>query len=88
VTVAPNAVTKVSGGLPNIARFSKDLPPVAATKLCIDTTGKVTSVAFLNKLEKHAAADLADALRAWRYAPYRPSGVATAACFVVALRMK
>jgi hypothetical protein len=89
VTVAPNAVTKVSGSLPNITKFSKtDVPAVAAAKLCIDTAGAVTSVDFVTKLEKHIATDLADALRAWRYSPYREKGIAFAACFVVTLRMK
>jgi serine/threonine protein kinase len=89
VTVAPNAVTKLSGSLPNIAKFSKtELPAVAAAKLCIDVNGAVTSVDFITKLEKHAATDLGDALRTWRYTPYREKGIAFSACFVVTLRMK
>jgi hypothetical protein len=83
-------VTKLSGDLPNIARFSKtaDLPAMAPAKLCIDTTGHVTSADFLVKLEKHVASDLGDALRTWRYAPYIKGGVALVACFVVTVRIK
>jgi serine/threonine protein kinase len=90
ITVAPNAVSKLSGDLPNIARFSKtsDLPAMAPAKLCIDTNGHVTSADFIGKLEKHVAADLSDALRTWRYAPYIKGGVALAACFVVTVRIK
>ena len=89
VTVAPNAVTKISGSLPNITKFARtELPSVAPAKLCIDTAGAVTSVDFMTKLDKRVAADLGDALRTWKYSPYREKGTAFSACFVVTVRMK
>jgi hypothetical protein len=59
-----------------------------ASKLCIDPTGRVASVDVITKLEARAAADLASALRTWRYAPYRDHGTAIPACFSLTLRTR
>jgi eukaryotic-like serine/threonine-protein kinase len=89
VTIAPNAVAKLSGDAPNISRLkSQNVPPVAAAKLCIDTSGSVTSVDFVTKLDKHIAGDLAEQLKAWKYKPYVRAGTPLGACFVVTMRMK
>ena len=89
VTVAPNAVVKLSGTVPNVVRASKDLPPMAAAKLCIDTAGAVTSVEFLSgKLERRVIADLGDSLKTWKYQPYKKAGTPVGACFVVTLRLR
>ncbi|MEP6862317.1 MAG: serine/threonine-protein kinase [Deltaproteobacteria bacterium] len=89
VTVAPNAVTKVSGESPNISRYkSQSLPTVTAAKLCIDTSGNVASVDFVGKLDKRVSTDLADQLKTWKYKPYELRGTAIGACFVVTMRMK
>ncbi len=87
IVVRPNAVSKISGDTPNIAAKG-DVPPVVAAKVCIDTGGRVSSVDVISKLEHHAAADLADALRTWRYAPYKDKGAAVPACFSVTLRTR
>ena len=63
-------------------------PPMIRAKLCIDTAGKVTVVNVLTRLDREASSDLAGALRAWSYAPYRRAGTPVAACFVVTLRVK
>ncbi|HET9988901.1 MAG TPA: PEGA domain-containing protein, partial [Kofleriaceae bacterium] len=89
VTVAPNAVTKLSGETPNISRYkTQTLPTIAAAKLCIDTAGNVASVDFVGKLDKRVAGDLADQLKTWKYKPYLVHGTAVGACFVVTMRMK
>jgi hypothetical protein len=89
VTVAPNAVTKVSGESPNISRYrSQSLPTITAAKLCIDTKGNVASVDFVGKLDKRVGEDLADQLKTWKYKPYLLRGTAIGACFVVTMRMK
>jgi hypothetical protein len=89
VTVAPNAVTKLSGDAPNISRLrSQNLPAVAAAKLCIDAAGSVSSVDFVGKLDKKVAGDLAEQLKTWKYQPYVKAGTALSACFVVTMRMK
>jgi cell wall-associated NlpC family hydrolase len=88
LTVAPNAVAKISGTVPNIVRATRDLPPVAAAKLCIDATGAVTSVDFISKLDHRVATDLGDALKSWRYQPYKHGGTPVSACFAVTLRLK
>ncbi len=87
--VAPTAVTKLSGETPNLGIAKNvDVPPVVAAKVCIDPAGAVTSATIINKLEHHANADLVDAIRTWRYAPYKQHGSPLAACFVVSFRVK
>ena len=67
---------------------SQNVPPIAAAKLCIDTSGSVTTVDFVTKLDKHIAGDLAEQLKTWKYKPYVRSGTPLGACFVVTMRMK
>jgi hypothetical protein len=87
--VPPNKVTKLSGEMPRLAvGKTNDIPPVVAAKLCIDTSGKVTNVDLMTKLERHAAADLVDAMQKWRYAPYKDNGTPAAACFAVSFKTK
>ena len=89
VTVAPNAVTKLTGDSPNISRYrSQSLPPITAAKLCIDKAGNVASVDFVGKLDKRVTEDLADQMKTWKYKPYLLRGTAIGACFVVTMRMK
>ena len=64
------------------------MPAVVAAKVCIDATGKVTSVDMITKLERLTSMDLAHAVRSWRYAPYRQAGVAVTACFGVSFRVQ
>ncbi|MCB9571338.1 MAG: hypothetical protein H6709_04545 [Kofleriaceae bacterium] len=90
VTVAPNAVTKVSGEVPTIravVRNNETVPSVVAAKMCIDTTGRVTSVDVM-KVTGDIATKLAAALRGWRYAPYKQGGIATPACFATTFKLK
>jgi len=61
---------------------------VVSAKLCIDVDGKVTSAYAITKIEHHAAEDLADVLKTWRYAPYKLNGKSNAACFAVSFRIK
>ncbi len=87
--VAPSAVTKLSGETPHLGvSRNVDLPPVVSAKVCIDTDGKVTSANAITKIERHSAEDLAELLKAWRYAPYKVNGTPTAACFAVSFRVK
>ena len=87
--VAPNAVKRVSGETPTLgASKPQNMPPVVSSKVCIDTAGAVTSVEILTKLERHTTSDLAAAIKAWRYAPYKQDGAAAAACFSVNFRVK
>jgi hypothetical protein len=88
IIVPPGAVTKLSGNTPSITVKNTNLPPVVVAKLCIDTTGQVTSADVLTKIETRAATDLADELRAWRYSPYKQGSLAVAACFVVTFKMR
>ena len=89
VTVPPNVVTKLSGNTPEVgASKNADIPPVIAAKVCIDETGRVTSADMLSKLQRHTASDFVDAIRTWKYAPYKQAGIATAACFAISFRVK
>jgi serine/threonine protein kinase len=87
-TIAPNAVSKLSGSIPDGVRAIKGTPAVAAAKLCIDASGAVASVDFISKLDRHLVDELTAALRTWRYQPYRKAGTAVPACFAVTLRLK
>ncbi|MCX5742398.1 MAG: serine/threonine protein kinase [Proteobacteria bacterium] len=88
LTVAPNTVTKLSGETPRLATKQTDLPAMVSAKVCIDVVGKVTTVDPITRLERHAAADLVDAMRTWRYAPYKHDGAPVAACFVVSFKSR
>ncbi|MBA3462882.1 MAG: protein kinase [Deltaproteobacteria bacterium] len=89
VTVPPNTVTKLSGSTPQLgASKNADIPPVIAAKLCIDAAGRVTSADMLTKLQRHTASDFVDAIKTWKYAPYKQAGIETAACFAISFRVK
>jgi hypothetical protein len=90
VIVPPNAVTKLSGEPPSIDKFKNvELPSNLAAKLCIDETGRVSSVEMATKVERRVATDLTEALRTWRYAPYKYKGTTPiGACFIVPFRVK
>ncbi|NVB78787.1 MAG: protein kinase [Kofleriaceae bacterium] len=87
--VPPNAVTRIAGDVPSVEKFKNvQLPSALAAKLCIDATGKVDSVAMVSKLDRRVAEDLQEALRGWRYAPYKKNGAASPACFVVTFKAR
>ncbi|HEY1546161.1 MAG TPA: hypothetical protein VGG28_00005, partial [Kofleriaceae bacterium] len=88
ITVAPNAVTKLSGAVPEGIHAAKGTPSIAAAKLCVDASGAVTNVDFITKLDRHLAADLSAALQSWKYQPYKKNGAAISVCFAVTLRLK
>ncbi len=89
VTVAPTAVRRVFGESPTLgASRPQDMPSVIAARVCIDANGTVTTVAILAKLERHTTADLTDAIKSWRYAPYQQNGQPVGACFAVSFRVK
>jgi hypothetical protein len=89
ITVAPTAVTRLSGDIPtfNTAR-NPEIPSIIAAKVCISAGGGVTSVAMLTKLESATANGIATTLRGWRYAPYKQAGTAVPVCFAVSFRVK
>ena len=82
-------VTKLAGSPPRIVKLRHDeVPDYIASKVCIDTTGRVTSATLISKVVGRAATDVPAALRNWRYAPYIRSGVPLPACFVVGFRVQ
>ncbi|HEY4059504.1 MAG TPA: PEGA domain-containing protein [Kofleriaceae bacterium] len=89
VTVAPTAVKKLSGELPELVS-KNDVASVVAAKLCIDWQGSVRSVDLITKLEPRMALEMKKTLGTWKYAPYQaPSArVPSAACFAVSFRTK
>jgi hypothetical protein len=89
VVVPAQQVQKLSGTTPNIEAFKNtDVPAMISAKLCIDQGGKVMAVAVLTKLDRQASGELAEALKAWTYAPFKQAGAPVNACFVVTLRVK
>jgi hypothetical protein len=89
VLVPPNAVTRIAGDTPTIGKTKRaEVPSVVAAKVCIDTTGTVTRVEMITKLERLTSVDLAHAVKTWRYAPYKQAGVAVPACFGVSFRVQ
>ncbi|HEY4177377.1 MAG TPA: protein kinase [Kofleriaceae bacterium] len=88
-TVAPNAVKRLSGEIPELVS-KNDVATVVAAKMCIDWQGSVTSVELITKLEPRMALEMKKTLATWKYAPYQAAGarVPTAACFAVSFRTK
>jgi glucose dehydrogenase len=64
------------------------MPAAVSAKVCIDTSGSVSDVTMMTKLERMTALDLARGIRTWTYAPYKENGLAVAACFVVSFKVK
>jgi len=90
VVVPPNAVRRTSGELPRIKtviRPGQKAPTAVTAKVCIDSSGRVTSV-VIYKLSGDIADALAEAIRTWRYSAYRTGGVAVPACFVNGFALK
>ncbi len=89
VVVPPTAVKRIGGAIPTVASSKRDqMPGSVSAKVCIDTSGTITDVAMMTKLERMTALDLARGIRTWTYAPYKDNGVAVAACFVVSFKVK
>jgi serine/threonine protein kinase len=89
VNVAPGAVKRLSGETPDIQKSKyTELPSVIAVKVCIDTTGNVTTVSMLTKVDHRTESSLESTLKNWKYAPYKRDNVATPACFSVPFRIQ
>jgi eukaryotic-like serine/threonine-protein kinase len=88
-TISSSAVRRTSGDQPNLRTLRMDeLPKVISAKICIDTSGNVTSVGIIQSIDRKFVKELQSTLKGWRYSPYLVSGVARAACFVVGMRTK
>ncbi len=90
VVVPPTAVHRTSGSLPKIktiVRPGQEAPTAVSVKICIDTSGRVSSV-VIYKLSGDVADALESAIRTWRYSPYLVGGAPTAACFVNPFALK
>jgi hypothetical protein len=91
VTIAPNLVKRTSGELGRIKAVVRDdetLPSTLAAKICIDASGKPTSVKVMSKTAADLAERLAKEMRSFRYTPYKQDGVAVPACFAETFRVK
>lgn len=84
--VATNAVAKLAGDLPRLKGNAGETHRDALVKMCIDTSGNVTSVRAVNSLGTIENA-LAKALSSWRYKPYIGSDGPSAVCFPLQLRL-
>lgn len=89
VPVSSAAVKRLSAEAPNLRTVRMDdLPKVISAKLCIDTSGTVTSVSIIQSIDSRFVKELQTTLKKWKYAPYMLNGTARAACFVVPMRTK
>jgi hypothetical protein len=89
VTVSASAVKRLSGEAPNLRTLRTDeLPKVISAKICIDTSGKVSNVSIIQRIDQRFVSDLQSTLKGWKYAPYTIDGTARPACFVVPMRTK
>jgi protein TonB len=85
--VAAGAVTKLSGEIPKLPSAGGESNGDALVKMCIDTSGKVTSVKVV-KSTGAIASDLSSALTSWRYKPYaNKDGQTSPVCFPLQLRL-
>ena len=89
-TIVPStAVKRISGDPPNIDRSKyTELPSLISVKLCIDTSGNVTSADVITKIDRRTANELVDSLKTWKYAPYKNGSAAVPVCFPVPFRVK
>jgi hypothetical protein len=89
VPVSASQVKRLSGDAPNLRTVRMDdLPKVISAKMCIDTSGNVSSVNIIQSIDGRFVKELQATLKRWRYAPYMVNGSARAACFVVPMRTK
>ena len=86
--VGPNAVTKLSGDVPVITVTGVDGASTdVIAKMCIDTSGHVTSVKLIKALPE-ISDELQHILGGWRYKPYtNPAGEISPACFPLQFRV-
>ena len=91
VVVPPNAVRRTYGEVPKlstIVRRGQEMPRGSVSaKICIDTSGAVTSVQVY-KLTGDVAASLAAAIKDWRYTTHKVDGKPVPACFVNSFTLK
>ncbi|MEM9491129.1 MAG: PEGA domain-containing protein, partial [Myxococcota bacterium] len=87
-TILANKVKKVAGPKLDLDLRGESYSGRASAKLCIDVTGKVSSVTVLSKLPSRVKDSLARNLRQWRYTPYVSEGQPTPACFAVHFRIE
>jgi hypothetical protein len=89
VVVPPTAVHRTSGSLPRINfidRPGQVTPTSVQAKVCIDAAGHVTTVTIY-KITGDVAEQIEDAIKTWRYSPYKAGGAAVPACFVNAFAL-
>jgi hypothetical protein len=89
VMLKAGEVTRVSGELGNLTAKNSngEMPTSIAAKVCIDTSGKVTSVKVL-KLTGDLAATVTAKLKTFRYTPYKVKGSAVPACLFETFKFK
>ena len=75
------SVTKLAGELPTLKVHGDDTNGDVAAKMCIDETGRVTSVKML-KAPAEISGDLQQALTGWRY-----KAMPNPVCFLLSLRV-
>ena len=82
VPVVPvTQVTKLSGDMPTLRVHGDDTNGDVSAKMCIDETGRMTSVKLL-KSPAEIAGDLQQALMSWRY-----KAMPTPVCFLLSVRV-
>jgi serine/threonine protein kinase len=87
VMLKPGQVTRTSGDIGNVTADSKEKPEMIAAKVCIDTSGHVTSVKVL-KITGDLAAKVQNKLMTFKYTPYKEGGVAKPACLFETFKFK
>ncbi len=89
VVVLASQVKRLSGDTPNIDRSKyTELPSLISVKVCIDTSGNVSSVDVITKVDRRTSNELVEALKGWKYTPYKNAGTAVPACFSVPFRVQ
>lgn len=81
---APDAASFIAFAV-GLKRTSGELPHVKTAldvRLCIDATGKVTSVELDPGVDRVVQAEVTSRVSGWRFEPYTRAGVATAACLI------
>ncbi len=82
--VAASAVTKLSGEVPALRVNTGDADMIMA-KVCIDDSGRVTSVSSKGSTE--IVSELQRGLSSWRYKPFLRDGKPSAVCFPLTIKL-
>jgi len=89
IVISPNRTRRESGTVPPI-RFPRweQAPSQLTAKLCIDTSGTVTSVSVISPVSQEVRSTVVKGLSQWKYRPVVEGDSKVPACFATTFRVR